>query len=273
MASIIVLPTSLSPSTTGTWEERLSRAFYRVGAAYEERGQEFSFSLSGVNDGSILFVEAPKAELDRAADAVRAAERTLVAHELQLVSWQVPEAAFRRAWQAGSVVVGQPIPDDVATGFRESGARITDELRVPALVDVPVSLRLGQTVPGIVELSSEIASASAGLQPLTSARFAGLVGQVRLREDEQGLSVHVAGEITWARRDAGEMEMVFRPRTKTKDDEPAVSTAPEKVKIPVLGGGRTPIDARVEIQKDETTRLLHVHVRDGRVHLLLGGVR
>jgi hypothetical protein len=265
------------PGVTGEWEERLSRMLYQTGAAYESRGQRFEFSVSSVGAGSILFVEAPLADVARAHASVEEAEQLLHEKTVDLSLLTVPEPAFRAALRSGVIGLGRALPEAVRTGFLESGASVGASLSVPVLSDMRAGFRIGRTVPGVVDFDAEIAQASGGLYPQTSARFAGVLGEVVVGARADGYALRVQGALSWADRGAGQIEMLFRPPVSmrgTGTDVPASQREPYRVKIPVLGGGQVPFDAEVVLPgRGALPHLMHAQVRGQEVVLLVVTLR
>ncbi|RLB46431.1 MAG: hypothetical protein DRI90_27355 [Deltaproteobacteria bacterium] len=263
--------------TSGEWQERISRAYYRASADADRRDRRFAFSLSALSGGSIFLVEAPLAELARARVLIEEAEARLIERRVDLRVLMVPESTFREALGAGRVALGAPLTPELEARFLEQGATVGEALSTPVLTDMRVGFRVGHTVPGIIDVNSEIAQASGGLRPVTSVLFSGAFGQVRVRSTKAGHTVRISGHISWADRAAGEVEMVFRPPISMRGsatDAPQVIAAARMAKLPILGGGRARIEAELAIRAGSSAEhLAHVHVREEGVVLLLVAVR
>ena len=167
-------------------------------------------------------------------------------------------------------------PGSTATRGSRIITRSSETISTPVLTNLRVAFRVGHTVPGIMDVNAEIAQSSAGLHPVTTVRFAGLVGEVRVRRTGGGHRVTVSGRITWADREAGSVGLVFRPPGSMSADakDTAWGGKSQKVKLPLLGGGGSPIEGAVEIPAgNKAAHLLHAHVQGEEVVLLLAVVR
>jgi len=262
---------------SGEWEDRLSRLCYEAGEAFERRGRSFDFSISNIGSGSIFLLEAPAAALPRVRAAVEEAESRLGTRQVSLRVLTVPEPAFRRALRDGAVGIGRALTAESWSAFREAGATTGESISTRALMNMRVGFRVGHTVPGVTDFNSEIAQASAGLHPLTSVRFAGLLGEVRVRKTTAGHALRVSGRISWADRRAGVLEMVFRPpvgMSGAAREGGKTQGESRRAKLPILGGGSAPVDTEIEIPgKSTEEHVVHAHVRGGEVVLLTAVVR
>ena len=87
---------------------------------------------------------------------------------------------------AGRVALGAPLTPELEAQFLEQGATVGEAMSTPVLTDMRVGFRVGHTVPGIIDVDSEISQASGGLHPVTSVLFSGAFGQVRVRSTQAG---------------------------------------------------------------------------------------
>jgi hypothetical protein len=264
------------PKRLSAWNERLQNLLFGIAAAYESRGRTFQSSVSAVDGGSVFFVEAPDAEIPKVRNLVEEAETHLEERVLRLSTWTIPEPAYRKALLDGTVAVGRPLPQAARKAFTEAGATEGESVSTPCLLEATLGFRVGRSEPGLVDLEAELAQGSGGLAPVTSARFAGFTGQVRVRRDANGFRVRLDGEQCWADGEAGRMELTFRPPVPTKTstgEAEARGGAPTRVVLPLLGGGRIPLDREVEVPAGGAEVLLHAHVRGQEVVALLVGVR
>lgn len=263
--------------TTESWVERISDVLYQAGLAHEERGEAYEYDVSTMGGPSIFLVGAPGGELERTQQVVAQAERGLIERSVSLRTLLVPEPSFRRLLLGGGIRVGAPLAAEVAAAFEEAGATEGEAVHTPALLGVRTGFRVGRSVPGVVDVDAEIAQASAGLHPTTSARFAGVFGEVRVRRAGEGQALWVRGELTWANAAAGSMDLAFRTPVSMRgvaEGLRVAAEAPRKVSVPVLGGGSAPVETEVELSaEDGAEHLVQAHVRGDVVVLLLARVR
>ncbi len=263
--------------STERYTEQMAGLLHAAAESYEKRGRAIEFGITAIDGGSVVLLDAPAAELPKAREVLVAAERELRTKTAALRVVAVPERAYRQGVLDGSVRVGRPVADALIAAWREAGATVTESITTSALVDASVGFRVGHTVPGITDLDAELAQRSGGLHPLTSARFAGLFGDLRIRRATGGHAVRVRGSLAWARSDAGTLEITVRPPVSmsgTKNDAAEAKPGQHLVKVPILGGGAAPVETEVTFAEGERReQLLHVHIRGDEVFLLLLALR
>ena len=261
------------PTGEDEWTERIGRVFYRAAEAHEREGRSYEFSVSPTEGGEVVFLEAPRSELPAARKLVHDTEQHLAARQAHLQVLTVPEAPWREASLGGVVAVGRPVPAEVLAALREGGASPGGAVTLPVLVGRAQGFRVGRSVPGILGYDAELAQQAAALRPVTSARFEGLYGELRVRSTPGGHAARVRGALCWAGREPRAVEMTVRPPVSMaggKDGAAERRGAGELVELPILVGGHAPIGREVALP-DGGARdvLVHAHVRGTEVVLVL----
>lgn len=261
------------PDGQDAWVERLSARLFRAAERHEAEGRASGFGVSPVDRGGVLLVDAPTGELEGARAMIRAREQTLAARTVHLRVLTAPEAPWREASLAGRVVVGRPVPPEVLAALRDAGAVAGASLSLPVLVGIPQGFRVGCSVPGVIDYDGQLAQQAAGLHPVTSARFRGLFGEVRVRAAAGGHAVRLRGNYCWADNDSGAVELTVRPPVSMEGARGDVRERPADgrvVRLPLLTGGHAPIGREVELATGSARDVLvHAHVRGDEVVLVL----
>ena len=265
------------PKLTGAWSERIQAALYAASAGYEARGETFEFSVSSVDGGSVCFVEAPAAEMAGLRALIQVAERGMGTSQVRVRMLAIPEPVYRKMLLDGAAVLGRAVAPAVLQAFAEAGAVPGEEMASSVLDAAPLGFRVGRSEPGLIDFGAELAEGSAGLAPVSSARFAGLFGDVRIHRTGGGRTARVRGSHCWADGEAGTLEVSLRTPISLKGGvlAPATPTGgAETVAIPILGGGHADFDRDFDIPgagADDV--LVHAHVRGDEVIVLLVSVR
>lgn len=261
------------PSSHDAWTERLGEAFYRVAERHEREGRSYEFSVSPTDAGAVFFLEAPAADLPIARTTLRAAEQRLATAQAHLRVLTVPEASWRAASLQGEVGIGRAVPEGVLGRLRDGGAAAGSSVQLPVLVGRAQGFRVGRSVPGIIDYDAELAQQAAGLHPETSARFAGLFGELRVRATAEGHAARVRGALCWAGREPRAVEMSVRAPVSMGGSKDGARSEPRGttiVRLPILTGGHAPIGREVDLPRAAARDVLvHAHVRGDEVVLVL----
>jgi len=258
---------------TEAWSERISARLYEAGAKYETEQGGYEFSVSPVDGGEIFFLEALPAELPAARALLVSAEKALSSRNAHLRVLTVPEAPWRSACIEGLVGVGRGVPPALLARLREAGASAGESLTLPALVGTPLGFRVGRSVPGIIDYDPELAQQAAGMHPVSSARFAGIFGELRVRAKAGGHAVRVRGSYCWASNDMRAVEIAVRPPVSMQGaPDNALDHPPAKymVNLPLLSGGHAPLGVELDLPEGASRDvLLHSHVHGDEVTVVL----
>ena len=255
------------------WTDRASGLLHRAGLVAEAAGRMYEYSVSPVEGGAVVLAEAPVQELESLRADLAASEAALRTGTVHVQLLTVPEAAWRGVLEQGRVRIGSALDPAVLAMLREAGASAGDSFSSPVLVGTPLGFRVGRSRPGVIDYNPEIAQQAAGLHPVTSARFEGLFGEVRVRAQGDGYAARVRGAYceAWTHNEA--LELTIRPPVGMGGPKDGAGTTPSlvtRVRLPVLAGGHVAIGREVALPAGASGEVLvHAHVRGEEVVLLL----
>ncbi|MGE0191356.1 MAG: hypothetical protein AB7T63_04865 [Planctomycetota bacterium] len=172
----------------------------------------------------------------------------------------VPEETWRAAGGMGVLAPGLPLPAARRASLEAEGAVLVAGQAFPSVMGLRSSFRLGESVPGLIDLDTEVAEKAAGFSTLTWSLFDGVFGSVSLERAGTGRVLDVRAEATWASPGGGQLAL-RRP-------------SGERVQLALVGGGGTNLSARHAVAASGAEPLIAaVAVRGGHVLLLVVDVR
>ena len=228
-------------------------------------------SIATLSGEELATVRSEKAVIDKVLNNWKQREVGLIEHTVTVDLWRVPEAAYRAALDASSVQIGAAVSREVLAAFEQAGGESHQSIRKPVLDQTRSGFRVGESVPGLIDIDVEIAQQAAGMSPRSWALFRGVFADVTVSRDGAQTVAHVAGEIVWADTAAGTAELVFRPPVSMKpatDGQKREADHRRRAKMPLLSGGSATFDAQLPLAAAGPT-LMHVAVRGEQVTLLL----
>lgn len=252
------------PRSQDEWIDRMSGT---LELARAQTGQDVEASIGGLDGTECVVVGAPPDWIERVRAAVLASERSLEGHELRLRLVSVPEAAWRR----GRASPGRPVAAADLDALAEAGAAWGEEVRMPLVLGIPSGARVAVCEPGLQDVDCELAQESAGLMPITTAAWSGLMVECTLVLRDGAHRLHAHGEHAWVDAEAGRLELLFREPRRLGDAPvaPEVPAKDERASLPVLGGGTSPFQCDVPLVPGGGEVVLHAHVRGAEVVALL----
>ncbi len=241
---------------------------------------EDTYAISVVSEISSAFLSGwgtGARAVQSVRDDIVAREKELRATDVGVRVLSVPEATYRRALRDGTLRLFDPVADTTLDALTAAGAAQTASMHMPVLVGVEAGFRVGASVPGFVDSDVEVAQQAAGLDPITAAAFAGILGDVRVDATDTGYALELDGSYAWASSTAGELELVFRPPVSMQFSRDRFLDEPDRrrrAKLPILGGGRARFVAEVDVgAADGTEYVLGAIAQGDEVALVLGSVR
>lgn len=238
-------------------EEHLTRYLQTVdptGLLQENSSWAMTTTGVGVLTGPAELLERVRTAL------VKAETEALGGLEARIELLAVPEETWRAAGGMGVLAPGLSLPVARRSSLEAEGAVLVAGQTFPAVLGLRSSFRLGESVPGLIDLDTEVAEKAAGFSTITWSLFDGMFGSVALERAEVGRVLDVQAEATWAATEGGQLAL-RRP-------------SGEQVKLALVGGGGTNLSAHHAVGATASEPLIAaVAVRGGHVLLLIVDMR
>ena len=184
----------------------------------------------GVTSTGAGILYGPAELLERVREGLwRAEQEALGGLEARVELLAVPEETWRAAGGMGVLAPGLTLPAARRASLEAEGAVLVAGQTFPSVLGLRSSFRLGESVPGLIDLDTEVAEKAAGFSTITWSLFDGMFGSVALERAAQGRVLDVQAEATWAAPEGGQLAL-RRP-------------SGEHLKLALVGGGGTNLSA------------------------------
>jgi hypothetical protein len=173
----------------------------------------------------------------------------------------VPEEVWRAEGGMRLLAPGQVLPAARRQALQAGGAVLLASTRLALVEGVAAGFRVGESVPGLIDVDTEVAQEAAGLAVMPWALFDGIFGSLTARPAAGGWSLLMGGGVAWADPQAGSLVM-----TRASDGR--------RTDLPLLSGGGGDLAGATAVARDaQGPAIASVIVRGAEVLLVLVDLR